>query len=156
MNSLALEYEKDFHRWIEKHIALLKNGQLNDLDTEHLIEELEGMANRDRHELISHFVILIAHLLKWQFQLNSLNEGWREFTGKSWRSSIIEQRYRIQDQLENTPSLKSFLDEAIFKAYPKAVSLAVDETGLPKKIFPQQCHYSVEQLLEKTFYPISN
>ncbi len=32
MNTLALEYEKYFHHWIEKHINLLKNGQLNEFN----------------------------------------------------------------------------------------------------------------------------
>jgi len=151
MNALALEYEQDFHSWIEKHISLLKTGNVNDLDKEHLIEELEGMANRDRNELVSHFKILIAHLLKWQFQLNQLNERWSDFKGSSWRATIVEQRSEIQDQLENIPSLKRSLEEAITKAYPKAVSLAVDETGLSKKTFPQNCPYTIEQLLEKNF-----
>ncbi len=135
MNALQLEYEQDFHSWIEKHINLLKTGNINDLDKEHLIEELEGMANRDRNELVSHLVILIAHLLKWQFQLNQLTERWGEFKGSSWRASIIEQRYRVKDQLESIPSLKRSLEEAVIKAYPKAVSLAIDETGLSKKLF---------------------
>ncbi len=153
MTALALEYERDFHRWIEQHIFLLKKGNLDGLDREHLIEELEGMANRDRHELVSHFIILIAHLLKWQFQLNTLTEHWKEFEGKSWRNSILEQRYRIADQLEYMPILKNSLPEALAKAYPKALCLAVDETGLSKAIFPQTCPYSIEQLLDKTFYP---
>jgi len=153
MNALQLEYEQDFHSWIEKHINFLKTGQVHDLDKEHLIEELEGMANRDRNELVSHFVILIAHLLKWQFQLNQLTERWGEFKGSSWRASIIEQRYRVKDQLESIPSLKRSLEEAVIKAYPKAVSLAIDETGLSKKTFPQTCPYTIEQLLNKTFYP---
>jgi len=138
---------------LEKHINFLKTGQVHDLDKEHLIEELEGMANRDRNELVSHLVILIAHLLKWQFQLNQLNERWSDFKGSSWRASIIEQRYRLKDQLESIPSLKRSLEEAITKAYPKAVSLAVKETGLSPKIFPKECPYLIEQLLDDDFYP---
>jgi len=120
-----------------------------------LIEELEGMARRDRNELISHLIILIAHLLKWQFQLSQLTETWEQFSGKSWHHSILEQRYRIHEQLENTPSLQNYLHEATMKAYPKAVALAVDETGLPKSTFPPNCSYSIAQLLDKTFYPSS-
>jgi hypothetical protein len=152
MNTLALEYEQDFHSWIEKHINLLKTGNVNDLDKEHLIEELEGMANRDRNELVSHLVILIARLLKWQFQLN---ERWGEFKGSSWRSSIIEQRYRVEDQLESIPSLKRSLEEAVIKAYPKAVSLAAKETGFSFNTFPKECPYSITQLLDDDFYPKS-
>ncbi len=153
MNALELEYEKDFHNWIEQHIYLLKTGQVHELDKAHLIEELEGMANRDRNELVSHFKILIAHLLKWQFQLNQLNERWSDFKGSSWRGTIVEQRSEIQDQLENIPSLKRSLEEVIIKAYPKAVSLAVKETGLLHQVFPKDCPYSIQQILDDDYYP---
>ncbi len=156
MNTLPLEYERDFPGWINQHIAWLKAGQFHQLDIDHLIEELEGMATRDRNELVSHLKSLIAHLLEWQFQLKQLSERWEEFKGSSWRTSIVEQRSEIQDQLENHPSLKSHLTEAMTKAYPKAVTLAVDETGLPKKTFPLVYPYSLEQLLDKTFYPGGN
>jgi len=154
MNTLQLEYERDFHSWLNQHIALLKAGKVNELDLVHLIEELEGMVNRDRNELVSRFKILIAHLLKWQFQLNQLTEQWAEFKGSSWQASIVEQRSAIQDQLEDHPSLKKHLSEAVAKAYPKAVSLTIDETGLPLKTFPPTCPYLLEQLLDKAFYPI--
>jgi hypothetical protein len=114
------------------------------------------MATRDKNELVNHLVILIAHLLKWQYQFQKFAATWQhvgDYAAKSWQYTIIEQRYRLQDQLENNPSLKRLLTEALAKAYPKAVTLAVDETGLPKKTFPLACPYSLEQLLDKTFYP---
>lgn len=149
-------YEYDLSAWIYRQISLLKAGETSKIDVEHLIEELEGMAKRDRNELTSHLVILIAHLLNWECQLEQLTETWEQFTGKSWHNSILEQRYRIKDQLENIPSLQTYVSEAIVKAYPKAVALAVDETNLPKQTFPQNCPYSVAQLLDKTFYPTSS
>ena len=153
MSSLQHIYETNFESWVNQHIQLLKTGNVHELDVEHLIEELEGMAKRDRNELVNHLVILLAHLLKWQFKLNQLTEHWAEFTGKSWKTSIIEQRYRVQAQLEENPSLKNYLDEALLKAYPKAIKLAKKETGLDT--FPEQCPYQVQQVLDDDFYPIS-
>ena len=153
MTTLQQAYETNFEHWISQHIELLKADKLNELDTEHLIEELEGMAKqRDRTELISHLKILLAHLLKWQFQLNQLSEQWAEFIEKSWRNSIIEQRSEIQDQLEENPSLQNYLEQALQKAYPKAVSLAKKETGL--NCFPAQCPYQIQQILDDDFYPV--
>ncbi|RIZ68731.1 MAG: DUF29 domain-containing protein [Methylococcales bacterium] len=60
-------YEQDFYSWIQHHVALLKNSRFNEIDTANLIEELEGMAKKDERELISRLIILIAHLLKWQY-----------------------------------------------------------------------------------------
>jgi len=153
--NLKLEYEQDFHQWIEHHITLLRAGRLNEIDVEHLIEELEGMAGRDRNELLSRLKILIAYLLKWQFQLQQLTEKWKEFDGRSWQRSIIEQRSEIADQLENIPSLKNHLNELVALAYPKAVKLSVKETQLPLSTFPRDCPYTVEQLLNDDFYPES-
>ena len=153
--NLKLEYEQDFHQWIEHHITLLRAGRLNEIDVEHLIEELEGMAGRDRNELVSRLKILIAHLLMWQFQLQQLSERWKEFDGRSWQRSIIEQRSEIADQLENIPSLKNNLNELVALAYPKAVKLSVKETKLPSSTFPRDCPYTIEQLLNDDFYPES-
>jgi hypothetical protein len=55
--------------------------------------------------------------------------------------------------LKKIPSLKRELQSAVFDAYADALYLAIDETGLPEKNFPQTCPYTVEQLLDKAFYP---
>jgi len=145
MNKLTDSYDNDFYAWIHKHIEWLKSGQLDKLDVDNLIEELESMAGRDRRELVSHLIILIAHLLKWQYE--------PDFRGKSWFSSIVEQRFQIHEQLEESPSLKSFLLQAVEKAYIKAVKLAVKETGFDVAMFPTNCPYTIEQLLDEDFYP---
>jgi len=140
----ALEYERDFYGWIHQNIALLKRGQWADIDVEILIDELESMAKRDRRELTSRLMILIAHLLKWQFQ-PAKRSG-------SWRGSIREQRIQLVEQLEESPSLKNNLAESVVKSYPKALALAVDETGLSTNTFPRKCPYTLEQLLDEDFY----
>ncbi len=145
MNTLALEYDQDFHSWIEKHINLLKTGKFEEIDTEHLIEELEDMGKSNIRELESRFMILIAHLLKWQFQLDKQSS--------SWRGSINEQRVQILRLLKKTPSLRRELNNAINDSYSDALFLASDETSLPEITFPQNCPYTIEQLLDKTFYP---
>ena len=70
-------YETDFYRWIFHNIELLKQQRFSEIDVDLLIDELESMAKRDKRELVSHFIILIAHLLKWQFQLKQLTEQWQ-------------------------------------------------------------------------------
>lgn len=152
-NNLATEYERDFAAWIQQHINLLKQGKVNEIDVEHLILELEDMGKSHLRELESRLIVLIAHLLKWQFQLQQLAEKWQEFEGKSWRKTIIEQRLHIRKLLENMPSLKARVQDVVKTAYPYAVELATDETGLPKSTFPNVCPYTFEQLLDKTFYP---
>lgn len=133
MNTLERDYEQDFYAWIQHNIALLKQGKLNEIDIEILIDELESMAKRDKRELTSRLMILMAHLLKWQFQPNK----------GSWQSAIDEQRIQIIEQLEESPSLKNTLHEGIGRAYPKAVTLAAKETGWSLEIFPKECPYRI-------------
>lgn len=154
--SLKLEYEQDFHQWIEHHIALLREGRLNEIDVSHLIEELEDMGKSNRRELKNRFTVLIAHLLKWQYQYKQLQDLWRTFTGGSWRATINNQRTELIDLLKDSPSLNQFLAEGVSEAYPSALELVIEETHLPESTFPKTCPYTVEQLLDKKFYPESS
>ena len=155
--NLKTEYEQDFQQWIEHHITLLKEGRFNEIDAEHLIEELEDMGKSNVHELESRLIILIAHLLKWHIQLPIMKTQriYEDYDGKSWRKTIIEQRAQIIYLFKKVPSLKSKTQNAINNTYSEAMTLAVDETGLPESLFPIECPYTVEQLLDKSFYPES-
>jgi len=138
-------YEQDFYYWLEQTVNLLKQGRLSEINTEILIDELESMAKRDRRELLSRLVILLTHLLKWQHQPTHRSS--------SWRGSIIEQRYQIKKQLEDSPSLKNQLTSLIAKAYPDAIKLAQAETGIATKHFPKTCEYTINQIASDEFYP---
>jgi len=146
-------YDRDFYAWIYHNIELVRAGKWEEIDKDLLIEELESMARRDKHELVNHLIILLAHLLKWQFQLQQLANYWDSWQGGSWQASIVEQRKQIARQLEMSPSLKPYLTEAIKKAYPDAVDVAVKETKLESSIFPEVCSYTIEQILDDNFYP---
>jgi len=148
-------YEADFYTWIFRNIELLKQRRFSKIDVDILIDELESMAKRDKRELLNHFIILLAHLLKWQFQLKLLTEQWQTRQGGSWRGSIMEQRLQIVKQLKESPSLKNYLAEAVEKAYPDAVKIVMQETQLSKETFPKMCSYSIEQLLDENFYPVN-
>jgi len=153
MTNLAKLYDDDLDAWAVQNADLLRHGRVAEADIAHIAEELETMGKRDRHELVSRLIILLAHLLKWEHQFQQLSGQWQEFTGKSWRASIDEQRLRIARQLQLSPSLKSYLADAVSEAYPDAVKLATRETGLVRSEFPDGCPYTVEQLLDEEFFP---
>lgn len=138
-------YKHDFNAWVHSQISLLTQGKVSELDIEHLVEELEDMGKSNLNELESRYVILIAHLLKWQFQ--------SDYQGRSWLNSIDEQRVQIGRLLRKFPSLKPKIQEAVEDAYPDALKLAVKETTLDKSIFPIACPYSNEELLDDDFLP---
>lgn len=153
MTELATLYDTDYAQWAQRNAELLRAGRFEELDIAHLLEELSDMSKSERHELESRLLVLIAHLLKWEYQYQTLADRWREFDGRSWRATIIEQRKRLALRLRKSPGLKSVLNEAINAVYPDALELASDESGLPLETFPAQCPYSAEKLLDKTFYP---
>ena len=156
MSELSTLYQTDYSAWALRHAELLRAGRYAELDLEHLLEELSDMSKSDRRELESRLLILLAHLLKWEYQYAMLSERWREFKGDSWRETIIEQRMRLAKLLKQSPGLKTLLPEAITAAYADAIQLASDETGLALDTFPSDCLYTLEQLLDKAYYPASH
>ncbi|NOT85380.1 MAG: DUF29 domain-containing protein [Methylococcaceae bacterium] len=138
-------HDRDFYAWTQQQIRLLKSGELVDVDFEHLIEEIEGMGAIERRELTNRLAVLMAHLLKWQFQPS--------FRGRSWQLTIKEQRQQLQRHLRDNPSLQAKLSEFVADAYLDAILKAAKETGLEESTFPAHCPYPETELLNPEFYP---
>ncbi len=134
-------YEEDFYAWTQEQASLLKEGRLTELDMLNLIEELESMGRRDRHELRNRLIVLVSHLLKWRYQPRP--------EAKSWRFTIREQRRRIRWLLEESPSLRSVIPSLLAQAYPSAREHAAQETGLALDTFPEACPWTLEEILEE-------
>jgi hypothetical protein len=153
MNDLRALYEIDYAQWARRHAELLRAGRFDDLDIDHLVDELGDMGRSERRELQSRLLILLAHLLKWQHQHRLLSERWREFDGRSWRATIIEQRKQLALLLKQSPGLKSILADTIAAAYPDALDLASKETRLPPETFPASCPFDLAQILDDDYLP---
>ncbi|HNA22276.1 MAG TPA: DUF29 domain-containing protein, partial [Agitococcus sp.] len=63
------------------------------------------------------------------------------------------QRRAIKDLLADNPSLKHWLIETMHDAYEQAQDDASLETGLNSSIFPNQCPWSIEQILDQDYLP---
>lgn len=141
-------YETDFYTWTQEQVSLLKTQQWDQLDTVNLIEEIETLGRRERQELRNRLGVLLGHLLKWQFQ--------PEKRSNSWLSTIREQRVQIKLLLQDSPSLKPYLDEVFFTIYELGVALAIRETELGEQVFPEICPYTLDQTLNPEFLPNAN
>ncbi len=142
---MMVRYESDFYGWTQQQAALLKAGQLADLDIKNLIEEVETMGRSEKQALESRLTVLLHHLLKWHYQA--------ERRGRSWQLTIKEQRTRFTKLLRDNPSLKSQLNETLIDAYEFAVLKAAKETTLEIATFPAQCPWPLAQILDPDFYP---
>ena len=139
------DYQTDFYGWTQQQANLLKTGHLSELDIENLIEEIETMGRSEKRELSSRLLVLLVHLLKWQYQPTH--------RGSSWECTISVQRDDFSETLAENPSLKPQLDEMLVSAYHKARKQASIETGINKNTFPEVCPWSFEQILNDNFYP---
>jgi hypothetical protein len=147
-----IDYKVDFHAWALHNAQLLRQGQLSEIDCEHIAEELESTGKSQRQEIVSRLKILLGHLLKWAYQFNQITAKW-PWEGGSWRGTIREQRMRINDLIQDNPSLKPYLPNAIRLAYPEAIELASEDTGFLASTFPEICPYTPECILDRQFFP---
>ncbi len=147
MSSLSL-YEKDFYAWTQEQAKLLHNKHFTSLDISHLEEELLIMGASEKRELESRLEQLLMHLLKWKYQPTYINK-------KSWERTIKEQRIKLIRHLKDNPSLKNHdtFNERFMEAYDTAILRAAEETGLDESIFPIECEWSSEQVMDNNFYP---
>ena len=87
--SLTALYTEDETAWLEAMAEAARRGDLAALDLHHLSEYLTDMALRDRRQVKNRLVVLLTHLLKWQFQ--------KERRSRSWRTTVLTQRQRLAD-----------------------------------------------------------
>jgi hypothetical protein len=141
------EYEKDFYAWAIHNAQLLREGKLSEIDIENVAEEIESMGKSEKRELINRLAILLAHLLKWQFQPIKQSN--------SWQLTIKEQRFQLIKLFEESPSLKHEIELKLAEAYEQAIIIAERETGVEEKNFPKNCPFSLQQALDQRFFPKS-
>jgi hypothetical protein len=88
-----------------------------------------------------------SHFPTWHYQPE------RRAEGHSWRSTIRTQRLQLRLLLRDSPSLRPQVPPLVVDIYLAARAEACDETGLPETTFPQECPWTVEQMLDDDFWP---
>ncbi|WP_338910343.1 DUF29 domain-containing protein [Mycetohabitans rhizoxinica] len=144
---MGTRYEQDVVAWASEQAALLRSGKLSAIDVEHIAEEIEDVGKSEQRELASRMSVLLAHLLKWQFQPSRRS--------KSWQFTIRTQRKEVAYVLNEAPSLCGKFSDAAWLdiVWSKARSLASNETGLDLDVFPAGLLWSVDDVLSQEFYP---
>jgi len=145
MNLATNLYDADFYGWTQRQADTLRARDVSAIDFDNLIEEIESMGRSEKRELESRFEVLLMHLLKWHYQPG--------FRGTSWQVTIKEQRSRIADHLKDNPSLKGVLTEIFDRAYRYAVMEAVKETGMGESVFPSECPWTYQQVMDANYWP---
>ena len=145
MDTHTTLYDQDFYAWAQHQAILIRQGKWRDIDRAHVAEKIAALSRRERHALRSRLIVLLMHLLRWQYQL-----AWQT---PSWRYTIRDQRLAIADLLADSPSLRNEGATVMTAAYQRARLRAANETRLPEATFPEVCPWTFAQVLDDTFWP---
>ena len=144
-NQLRKLYEIDDYLWLEETIKLLKTKDLDNLDLDNLIEELESLGRNDLNKVRSLLRQIIIHILLLEYCQEENDRNYRH-----WQGELIAFRDDLNNSLTNT--LKNKLVQELAHIYNVAVKVVVQKTGLASNLFPDNCPYSLEQLLDDNWY----
>lgn len=91
--------------------------------------------------------LVLSHLWKWEYQ--------PEHRSHSWQVTITSERLNIDELLQESPSLRRFLNDAewINTTYQRSRREAMVETSLSEDDFAIACPFSVDEILDLDFYP---
>ena len=137
------DYERDFYSWSIEQARHLRDGRVEALDRDNLAEEIESFGREQFNKLVSAFRVAMMHMLKWDHQ--------PERRSRSWMLSIKQQRFELNNVLDDNPGLKPRIAEAIARAYRGACIDAAKETGLDETRFPATCPYSFDDIVNRSF-----
>ena len=139
---------KDPHAWAIEQARLLRAGCFDQLDVEHIADEIDAVAQREQRELADNMAMLLARLLQWA-RLPARREV-------SWEKTTTSLRKEIRYILDESPSLATKLLEArlLEMVWAHAIAQAVIEPGLTD--FPECCPWMIQdEVLNITWWPTS-
>jgi hypothetical protein len=138
-------YTTDLNLWAQQTADLLRERRWQEIDLEHLVEEMEDLSKSEKRGISSQLVRLLLHLLKWEYQPQRRSD--------SWLDSITDSRLQIELAIQDSPSLKSYPLQELAQSYQRARSGAAKQTGLPLSNFPEVCPYSLDEILTEHWLP---
>jgi hypothetical protein len=134
-------YREDFAAWLQAQAELLRERRFDELDVEHLVEEVEGVGKSEFQALTSALRLILLHMMKWDYQ--------PELRSRSWRTTIHTQRKAVAKRLIQNPSYRSRVAEAVADAYDDVPAEVEKETTIPAERLPQACPYSWDEIMTR-------
>ena len=139
-------YDTDYNLWVLETVAKLQAKDFENLDLENLVEEVLDLSKRDKRKLESLLARLFEHLLKLKYW-----ESERERNKGHWEREITNFRLQIIRLLEDSPSLRSHLENRFTKLYQDGCQLASKRSQLPLNTFPSSPIGNLEQILDENW-----
>jgi len=137
-------YKSDYLAWYEVTLEQIKNNQLNDVDLDSLSEVLENLVRDSKRSGESYLRKIIIHLLLIEYwEVESINH-------RHWAAEIVN--FRSELETDMTTNLRKHLNQEQENNYQKAIKYVIAKTELKKNIFPDQCPYTLEQLIDDDWF----
>jgi Domain of unknown function DUF29 len=137
-------YERDILSWSERQADLLRRlargERVNDVDWEHVVEEIEDVGLSQLNAVQSDLRLMLVHLLKMQ--------GWPQSqAAEHWRQEVIA--FQSDAVQRFVPSMRQRID--LTRLYARALKelngAKVDD--LAPRPWPIDCPVSLDELLEE-------
>lgn len=145
------DYDDDFYAWTQHQAAVLRDMPISDnrFDRENVVEEIESLGREQRDAVRSQVRRIIEHFLKLQYSPAAPPR-------LGWMRSINEARSALDDRLSAT--LRRDIETQLIALYEDAryqAELGLQEYGEGEaaELFPAECPYTLEQILQKRWYP---
>lgn len=98
-------YEDDLYAWTTRQANLIRAGRVDELDLDHIAEELDDLGSEIYRRLESALTVLFAHMLKWDYQPERRTRSWE---------AIIREQEKAHCQ---TAGKESFLEVEIGRSH---------------------------------------
>ncbi|HTW54262.1 MAG TPA: DUF29 domain-containing protein [Stellaceae bacterium] len=145
------DYDDDFYAWTQHQAAVLREMAVADnrFDRENVAEEIETLGRSERDAVRSQIHRIIEHFLKLQYSP-------AQQPRLGWMRSINDARRILGDKLSAT--LRRDIDTHLTELYDDAryqADLSLQEFSETEAAqhFPEACPYSLDQILERRWYP---
>jgi hypothetical protein len=140
-------YDTDVAAWAEQQAGALRRRAANEIDWDNVAEEIADVAASQKREIRRRLRVICEHLLKWRHHRQR-----RWWAGHGWRKTLTEQRRRLQDLFEDSPSLRRFASAAMQPAFANARQDVEQHVG-SLALSDDVCPWSLEQILSIDFPP---
>ncbi|MFQ4139407.1 DUF29 domain-containing protein [Nodosilinea sp. PGN35] len=141
-------YEQDYQIWLDDTASCLKSRNFDALDLENLIEEIESLGRSDKRSLKSYLLRLCEHFFKLCYW-----EADRDRCFRGWDLEITNFRIRVSTILEDSPSLRRYLDDNFLSQYKQARRIFLKASTLEDTTIPERPWFTLEQVLDPDWLP---
>ena len=140
-------YESDFSAWAELQARLLNERRFDELDLDHLIEEIAELRKAERNAVLRRARPIMAHFLKLEYSPASRpRRGWKETVGT--------QRMDLEETLSPTLRRELLAElDAIYVRTRRSAARDLMQDGVAEQQLPTACPYTLDQVLDPEWMP---